>query len=59
MDKALKITDRQIAHLREEISRVHRQVQLIKQGRPDQFDKYRMDIAIFCCQEIDRLLCEL
>jgi len=59
MDKELKITDRQIAHLREEISRVQRQVQLIKQGKTHLGDKNRMDIAVDCCKEIDRVLCEL
>ena len=59
MDKELKITDRQISHLREEISRVQRQVQLIKQGKTHSGDKDRMDIAVDCCKEIDRVLCEL
>jgi flagellar biosynthesis/type III secretory pathway ATPase len=59
MDKELKITDRQIAYLREEISRVQRQVQLIKQGEIYSGDKDRMDIAVDCCKEIDRVLCEL
>lgn len=59
MDKELKITDRQIAHLREEISRVQRQLKLIKQGKTHSGDKDRMDIAVGCCKEIDRVLCEL
>lgn len=59
MNKELKITDRQIAHLREEISRVHRQIQLIKQVKTHSGDKDRMDIAADCCKEIDRVLCEL
>lgn len=59
MDKELKITDRQIAHLREEISRVQRQIQLIKQGKTHSGDKDRMDIAVDCCKEIDRVLCGL
>lgn len=54
-----KITDRQIAHLREEISRVQRQIQLIKEGKTHSGDKDRMDIAVDCCKEIDRVLCEL
>ena len=59
MDKKLKITDRQISHLREEISRLQRQIQLIKQGKTHSGDKDRMDIATDCCKEIDRVLCEL
>ena len=59
MDKELKITDRQIAHLREEISRVQRQIQLIKQGKTHSGDKDRMDIAVDCCKDIDRVLCGL
>ena len=59
MDKELKITDRQIAHLREEISRVQRQIQLIKQGKTHSCEKDRMEIAVDCCKEIDRVLCEL
>lgn len=59
MDKELKITDRQIAHLREEISRVQRQINLIKQGKTHSGYKDRMDIAVDCCKEIDRVLCEL
>ena len=59
MDKELKITDRQIAHLREEISRVQRQIQLIKQGKTHSVEKDRMEIAVDCCKEIDRVLCQL
>ena len=59
MDKKLKITDRQIAHLREGISRVQRQIQLIKQGKTHSGDKDRMDIVVDSCKEIDRDLCEL
>ena len=59
MDKEIKITDRQIAHMREEISRVIRQIRLIKQGKTHQGDKERMGIAVDCCKEIDRILSEL
>ena len=59
MDKELKITDRQIAHLREEISRVQRQLQLIKKGKTHSGDKDRIGIAVDCCKEIERVLCEL
>jgi len=59
MDKELKITDRQVAHLREEISRVQRQFDLIKKGITHVSGKDRMDIASDCCKEIDSVLCGL
>jgi hypothetical protein len=59
MKKELKISDIQIAHIREEIGRVQRQMYLIKQGKTHSGNKDRMDIAVDCCKEIDRVLCEL
>lgn len=54
-----EITDRKIAHLREEVSRIQRQVHLIKEGKTHSGDKDRMDIVVDCCKEVDRVLCEL
>lgn len=60
MDKELKITDRQIAHLREEISRVKRQADLLFAGRIQTSDgKHRLDIIIEIVQDVDKILCDI
>jgi hypothetical protein len=58
-DKEYTITDRQIATLRETISRVMRQIKLIKRGNTHYNDEDRMDIATECCKEVDKILCNL
>lgn len=60
MDKELKITDRQLAHLREEISRIKRQADLIFVGKTQTNDgKHRLDIIREVAQEIDKFLCDI
>lgn len=59
MDKEIIITDRQIGHIREEISRVIRQIKLIKIGDTHSGNINRIDIAVVCCKEIDSILSEL
>lgn len=58
-DKVLKITDRQVAHLLEEVSRVKRQIKLFKDGKTHSGTKDRLDIADEVCSGIDKVLCEL
>lgn len=60
MDKELKITDRQVAHLREEVSRVKRQADLIFAGRAHtDSGKHRLDIIREVVQKIDKILISL
>lgn len=56
----LKITDRQIAHLREEISRVKKQASFLRAGVTKTNDgKDRISIIMEIAQEIDRVLCNI
>lgn len=60
MDKEFKITDRQIAHLREEISIIHRQAVLISVGSKQTNDgKCRLDVIKAVAEEIDKFLCDI
>ena len=56
VDGRFIITDRQIAHLRETVSRIHRQINLIRQGETHVAEKDRMDIMIDCCTESNNVL---
>lgn len=57
MDKELKITDRQVTHLLEEVSRVKRQVDLIFAGKTHtDSGKHRLDIIREVALEIDKIL---
>lgn len=60
MDKNLIITNRKTAHLREEVGRIVRQVELIKSGEvTTKTGKNRLDIIERCSRVIDACLCSL
>lgn len=58
-DISLNVSDRQVAHLREQISRIQRQVHLIREGNTISGDIDRMDIIVDTAKDIDRILCDL
>lgn len=60
MEEEIRITDRQVANLREEISRINRQVDLINAGKTQTSDgKHRLEIIKEVVVKIDNVLREI
>jgi len=55
MEVELKTTERQIAHFREQLSRITRNVKLIKEGKTHVkgTEKCRLEIIAECAKQID------
>lgn len=57
MDKELKITDRQVANIREDLSRIHRQAYLISNGTiKTKNGENRLDIIRELASKIDEIM---